>query len=94
MLALDRYVAKALPEVVLGAIAPAVSLIAADRQHHVAVLAVVSQNFLETACHIEKLVVLAQSALYEQRLEVGGHQLRHFILAELALLADLLDHNH
>ena len=65
MLALDRYVAKALPEVVLGAIAPAVSLIAADRQHHVAVLAVVSQDFLETACHIEKLVMLAQLALDE-----------------------------
>lgn len=42
MLALDCNVAEALSKVVLAAIASAVSLITADWQHHVAVLAVVS----------------------------------------------------
>ena len=65
MLALDRNIAEALPEVVLGAVAPAMALVAADWQDHVAVLSVVSQNLLETACHIEKLVMLAQLALDE-----------------------------
>lgn len=84
MLALNRGFSVGLSEKVIRTVPATMSLVAADGQDHVPVFLVVDQNFLETACHVEKLIAVPKRALEQCWLQVCNVLVHHCVIAHRA----------
>lgn len=63
LLALERNISVTLPEEVLAEVAPPVSAVSNNGDHHLAVLFVISEHVFEPISHVEEFFAAADLAL-------------------------------